>query len=139
MYSILYGFIKYLHLKLTGKEVVVSGRCINCGECCRRINIRHEGLWIRSERKFNKIAAQDPSIAKFRVIGKNSNNVLDFSCTNFGEDNLCTDYENRPDICREFPGKAVYYMESPLPATCGFKVHAGVPFEKVLEKEMKKM
>jgi len=33
------------------------------------------------------------------------------------KDNLCTDYENRPDICREFPTNPLMI----LPKTCGYK------------------
>ncbi len=40
-----------------------------------------------------------------------------YYCPKLSKDNLCTDYENRPDICRDFPNSALAIF----PETCGFK------------------
>lgn len=43
--------------------------------------------------------------------------VYFYYCPKLSEDNLCTDYGNRPDICRDFPNNALAI----LPNSCGFK------------------
>ena len=40
-----------------------------------------------------------------------------YYCPKLSSDNLCTDYENRPDICKDFPTNALAI----LPNSCGFK------------------
>lgn len=46
----------------------------------------------------------------------NVEDVYFYHCPKLSSDNLCTDYENRPDICRDFPNNALAI----LPASCGF-------------------
>ena len=39
-----------------------------------------------------------------------------YYCSKLGADNLCSDYENRPDICKDFP----YSPLTTLPDECGY-------------------
>ena len=39
-----------------------------------------------------------------------------YYCSKLGADDLCSDYENRPDICKDFPLTALKI----LPDTCGY-------------------
>lgn len=43
--------------------------------------------------------------------------VYFYHCPKVTEDNRCSDYENRPQICRDFPDDPISF----LPKTCGFK------------------
>ena len=43
--------------------------------------------------------------------------VYFYHCPKLTKDNRCSDYENRPQICRDFPDNAL----SILPKTCGYK------------------
>ena len=47
----------------------------------------------------------------------NDNDIYFYHCPKLGEDNLCTDYENRPDICRDFPNNPLVIF----PKDCGYK------------------
>lgn len=40
-----------------------------------------------------------------------------YHCPNITDDNKCPDYENRPQICRDFPDNPVSF----LPFSCGFR------------------
>ena len=40
-----------------------------------------------------------------------------YHCPKIGIDNLCTDYENRPDICRDFPNNPLVIF----PKDCGYR------------------
>lgn len=50
-----------------------------------------------------------------KKLGKDEK-VYFYYCPHLGEDNLCTQYENRPDICRDFPNNPL----SILPNWCGY-------------------
>ena len=43
-------------------------------------------------------------------------NIYFYHCPKLTDDNRCSDYENRPDICRDFPDNPL----SLLPPACGF-------------------
>ena len=45
------------------------------------------------------------------------NEVYFYHCPKLTEDNRCSDYENRPQICRDFPDNPL----SILPKSCGYK------------------
>lgn len=45
-------------------------------------------------------------------------NLYFYHCPKLGENNLCTDYENRPDICRVFPSDPLVVF----PAQCSYNV-----------------
>ncbi len=48
---------------------------------------------------------------------KNDSGIHFYYCPKLGEDNLCTDYENRPDICRDFPNNPLVIF----PKGCGYR------------------
>lgn len=48
---------------------------------------------------------------------KNDNGIFFYHCPKLGNDNLCTDYENRPDICRDFPNNPLVIF----PKGCGYR------------------
>ena len=47
---------------------------------------------------------------------KGDNDIFFYHCPKLGDDNLCTDYENRPDICKDFPNNPLVIF----PKDCGF-------------------
>jgi len=48
---------------------------------------------------------------------KDDNGIYFYHCPKLGDDNLCTDYENRPDICRDFPNNPLVIF----PKGCGYR------------------
>ena len=50
-----------------------------------------------------------------KKLGKDEK-VWFYFCPHLGEDNLCTQYEKRPDVCRDFPNNPL----SILPPWCGY-------------------
>lgn len=47
---------------------------------------------------------------------ENMEEIHFYYCPKLSKENLCTDYENRPDVCRDFPNNALTI----LPSSCGF-------------------
>ena len=48
---------------------------------------------------------------------KNDDKIYFYHCPKLSEDNLCTDYENRPEICRNFPNNPLVIF----PKDCGYR------------------
>lgn len=48
---------------------------------------------------------------------QNDEKIYFYHCPKLGDDNLCTDYENRPDICKVFPNNPLVIF----PKNCGYK------------------
>ncbi len=135
-FSPLYLF-RELKLKATGQSVIISGGCNQCGVCCRGISLDIDGKWIKSEASFNKLVSNNAAYGRMKVIGRDSTGYLLFACSWLGEGNTCKDHENRLTICSSFPDKDLYSMGGKLPPGCGYKMVAGVPFNKVLEQKIK--
>ena len=133
------GAIKYLLLRFTGREVLLSGTCRNCGTCCRRINLEAGGGWVRDEEVFNDIVRKYPEYARFAIIGVDRQGFLLFSCNWCTDEGLCRDYGNRLAICRNFPDASLVFCGGSLPEGCGYRLSTGVPFDKVLRKETKRL
>lgn len=110
--------------------------CARCAVCCRFAcsEFSYEELKQRAA-EGDKFAAQFISVfvpyenfdeaakiyPEYIELLKNKYGDVDsvhfYHCPKLSDDNLCTDYENRPDICRDFPTNALAI----LPISCGFK------------------
>lgn len=133
------GALKYLLMRITGREVLLSGTCRNCGTCCRRINLEAGGGWVRDEEVFNDIVRKYPEYARFDIIGIDLQGFLLFSCSWCTDEGLCRDYGNRLAICRNFPDTSLVFCGGSLPEGCGYRLTTGVPFARVLHKEKQRL
>jgi len=109
-------------------------KCINCATCCKLAcsEFSYEELKEKSKVGDNfatqfisvfipyesKEEAQKIYPEYFELLAKNlpSEDVYFYHCPKLTEDNLCSDYENRPQICRDFPDNPL----SLLPQACGY-------------------
>ncbi len=136
-YSLL-GLIRYLRMRIMGKELIVNGCCSNCGSCCRRINLEGEKGWLRKEDDFWNVVAEYPEYNRFQITGKDEQGFLQFSCSWLTKDGLCRDHDKRLNLCRNFPDKSLHFCGGVLPPTCGYSLREVRPFAKYLNDEMKK-
>ncbi|KPA15441.1 protein belonging to Uncharacterized protein family UPF0153, partial [Candidatus Magnetomorum sp. HK-1] len=120
------------------KKVSVNGSCIKCGSCCLLLNICEEGKWVSTSRHLKKILNDNPEYKRLKITGKNERGTLNFSCTWLNPDNTCKDYNNRLDICRDFPEKMAFFQKGLLPEGCGYEVSINDSFEYVLQKQVKR-
>jgi hypothetical protein len=127
-----FGFSRYLWLQVIGKEPLVTGRCHNCGDCCRRINLEGKRGWLRSKDDFIAVAADYPEYERFQLIGKDNQGFLLFSCTWLTEEGHCREHKNRLDLCRNFPDKTLHFCGAILPPRCGYMISEVRPFKKYL-------
>lgn len=131
------GFLLYLSVKISNKEITVTGGCNGCGACCRSLCLDNGEGWIRHLKKFQKVVEEDDSFSCFKVIGRDSNGFLLFSCSHLGVDGKCLVYEHRFSFCRSFPDKNLLFCGGKLPSGCGYKFKIVKPFSKFLKKEIK--
>jgi len=136
-YSFL-GLIRYLRMRFMGKELIVTGSCRCCGNCCRKINLEGGRGWLRSEEDFFDVLNEYPEYERFIIIGKDDQGFLQFSCTWLTDAGLCRDHENRLSLCTNFPDKSLHFCGGTLPPGCGFMINEVRPFSRYLadvEKE----
>jgi len=136
-YSLL-GLIRYLRMRLMGKELMVVGNCRNCGSCCRKINLEGQNGWLRRREDFFTVAADYPEYNRFQITGKDDQGFLQFSCSWLTKEGLCREHSKRLDLCRNFPDKSLHFCGGALPPTCGYSLQEVRPFEKYLSDEINK-
>lgn len=109
--------------------------CVKCAACCKLASseFSYEQLQERAKngdifaKQFvsifvpykNKEDARPLYPEFFALLEKkypNDNDIYFYYCPKLGDNNLCTDYENRPDICREFPSNPLVIF----PKDCGY-------------------
>ncbi|MBN2644935.1 MAG: YkgJ family cysteine cluster protein [Desulfuromonadaceae bacterium] len=138
MNTFLTGWLRWLVLRWSRREIVLTGGCRQCGTCCRRIQIQSGHRWLRSRRAFARLQQACPEYQRFAIIGRDRRGLLIFSCSALQPDNRCGDYAQRPSICRQFPEKALYLCGGTLPQGCGFKLSGGVTFARRLQQAQDK-
>ena len=114
------GLLHKLYLRLVGKELVVTGKCIGCGSCCRNINLETERGWLRNPDEFLALAEKFPDYARFAIVGKDAQGFLTFRCSWIGENGLCREYERRLSICRSYPESSLFFCGCRLLDGCGY-------------------
>ena len=130
-----------LHLaviRATGKEYLVSGSCKGCGQCCERINLRNHAGWIRHEHQFQAMLNRLPGYRRFSISGLDKYGYLQFTCSKFKNGYGCTDYANRPDICKRYPNESLFLQGGQLVEGCGYVIRTGTPFARHLTAAIKK-
>ncbi|HIP82676.1 MAG TPA: hypothetical protein EYH19_03740, partial [Desulfocapsa sulfexigens] len=80
LYSLM-GVIRYLRMRVMGKEILITGSCHCCGNCCREINLEGVQGWLRSEKDFYTVLDEYPEYERFKITGKDEQGFLQFSCT----------------------------------------------------------
>jgi len=130
--------VRRLWLRLCGRRPVLTGECLRCGQCCRGIHLKLDARWLRSEADFQRALAKYPRYRIFEITGRDARGLLRFSCTRLSESGLCTDYENRPSVCRNYPSPAMFCAGARLIEGCGFRLKASRDFERLLGREMRR-
>jgi len=98
-------------------KYTLEGYCCKCGDCCRFLY----SAGPMSRLMFWFIKLFHPQYRRFKVIGKDENGLI-LACTLIKEDGLCPDYENRPDVCSEFPNPDRVYSGGRLYKRCTYKL-----------------
>ena len=95
----------------------IKGNCNHCGQCCKQI--RSYGL--KNEKELKLMQMFLPWYKRFYISGKDSNGDLILSCKYLSENGLCSVYNKRPFVCRNYPAKTISFNAEMIDG-CGFKV-----------------
>ena len=129
-----YDISKDIYMKF--QEILaerVNYSCVGCATCCNLAcsEFSPEELKHRAENgdnfasQFLSVFIPYKSKEEARLIypeyielleQNNENDVYFYHCPKLTEDKRCSDYENRPQICRDFPDNPLTI----LPKSCGF-------------------
>lgn len=128
-----------LSLALARRELILEGMCRQCGSCCRGLVLRRNGRGLVSEGAFRELVREAPEYGRFRIEDRDDDGLLVFSCSRLAEDGSCTDYANRPEVCRSYPHKTIYWRGDNTPAHCGFRFVVRRRFGPALARELKRL
>ncbi len=134
----LQGILRFVILKIRGKDYYISGSCEGCGNCCRKINLKTSKGWIRSEVQFRTMLEIHEDFNRFQIIGKDEQGFLQFTCSWLLPSGLCKDHQHRLKICKIYPAKSLMFCGGKIPDECGFKIQMVTPFDKILKQEQKR-
>lgn len=113
--SIYYELISYfVPQKIKYK---IEGKCNKCGNCCRQI--RAYGL--KNEKELKLMQLIFPHYKRFYITGKDINGEYILSCIYLMKNGLCSVYNNRPSVCKNYPEKVIQFNAEMID-NCGFKV-----------------
>jgi hypothetical protein len=96
-----------------------------------------QGRVLRSFRQFEDCLKENPEFERLRIVGQDEDGVLLFSCDWLTAEGVCKDYENRLDLCRNFPSRAMQRRGYSLPKECGYRFAYVKPFERTLRRAVR--
>lgn len=118
----------------TMKNIYKNFHCVNCGTCCKlacsefsfdELKIKAQygdnfaKQFINTFVPYNSIEEAQKIFPQYIKLLEDSKetNFYFYHCPKVTKDNKCPDYENRPQICRDFPDNPLAF----LPPSCGFR------------------
>jgi uncharacterized protein len=113
------------------------GSCNRCGACCSDVVLSIDGKKITKAEDFNRLMAEDKRYSIFSLKMINPEGVYIFFCTKLDEHNRCTIYQDRPEICVDYPSPDLLKCGTDVIEGCGFYLVPPVDFRKLLDTEMK--
>ncbi|MFM7469016.1 MAG: YkgJ family cysteine cluster protein [Vampirovibrionales bacterium] len=123
------------HAILKGKTYHRHGGCNGCGRCCEEIFLGHEGGLIQSVEMWEAIKEDHPHYGWFTPIELRDQGLL-FRCKKLGADKRCTDYENRPQFCRDYPSEDGIILGGCQPLECSYWFSPAHTFKDVLSEKL---
>ncbi len=135
-------------LKVSKKAMLEKKKeysCLKCGTCCKLAVSGYNPMQLKQRalrgdkfaREFSSIYVPYESEEMAEAICPEYYNKLKdlmdpderlyfYYCSKLGADDLCSDYENRPDICKDYPMTAL----KTLPDNCGY-----MPWHESVERQ----
>jgi uncharacterized protein len=101
----------------------LSGYCMHTGSCCQNMAIMHNGQWIDNLGLYIKLIQKHPKYKQFKPVfsSENKTKIKYYACTKRSKNNYCTCYEERPQLCKNYP-LSNFMLHNTIPKTCGYKI-----------------
>jgi uncharacterized protein len=91
---------------------------------------------VRTKEEFQYLAEVFPEYRRFSPRGYDEDGHLLFTCCYLNEKFQCTDYKNRPIICREYPDQNIMQKGGRLVSKCGYAFIPVENFGRIFENVM---
>ena len=98
-------------------EYEITGECKKCGKCCRYMY----SFDTYTEKEFKFMQLLFPAYKRFYITGKDDEGNFIFACKYVSKEGLCTVYNKRLKMCKNYPNKKIMYPAK-LHDGCGFHV-----------------
>jgi len=109
----------------------IEGECTMCGDCCRYML----SMDTYTEEEFNFLTKFYPKYRRFKVIGKDSSGNLILACKLIDETNKCPDYENRLEMCKDYPNPKKIRAGGNLYKRCTYRLIPEKSFKSYLQED----
>jgi len=122
--SVMFNILKSLYWELKSyfipeKTVYkITGKCKKCGKCCNYMY----SLDTYTEKEFKIMQFLFPAYKRFYIKGKDEDGNFIFACKLVSPEGLCTVYNKRLAMCRNYPKNKIYFPGK-LHEGCGYTVH----------------
>lgn len=89
-------------------EYKITGKCLKCGKCCRYMY----SFDTYTTTDFKIMQFLFPAYKRFYIRGKDEAGNLIFACKYVTEEGLCSVYDKRLRMCRNYPAKKFLIREN---------------------------
>jgi len=95
----------------------IKGRCKKCGRCCRYMYSKDT----YTQKEFQIMQFLFPKYKRFYIRGKDLSGNLVFACKYITEEGLCSAYNKRLKMCKDYPKKFIH-VKAQLHRGCGYYI-----------------
>lgn len=99
----------------------IGGQCRHSGMCCKGLNLVIRGTRMETMSEFKGTLEAHPEYQRFVPQLDSGGEIDHFSCSCLMPNNWCSDYENRPKLCRQYPMSA-FIAQDHIIQGCGYEV-----------------
>ena len=98
----------------------VAGGCQHSGNCCRNLMLMVDRKTVHTRSDFEALLQKSPEHGRFTPHYQDAH-IQSFSCSKLSPNQMCTDYDNRPQVCQNYPASN-FIMGLDLHDGCGYFV-----------------
>ena len=128
------NWIKFYWNKFTSPKYTLTGKCKQCGRCCKNIVFFAYDKPIKDENLYEKLQLNNKRLKLFYPSGKNEKGELLFTCKSLLPNNKCKYYFFRSLYCRKYPMVKSLTTGKYLtpPEKCGYEIIPQKKFDEYL-------
>lgn len=129
--------LRFFLYPIIGKKYIRKGSCKACGSCCKNISIKHGRKFVDSLEQFETLQRRFSMYRMFKVMEQAEVGLV-FQCVYLDDDTgKCTNYTQRPPLCKNYPNEVIFSLGGSLYQECGFEFVPIKSFDKVLSEVQK--
>ena len=125
----------YLMIMIKGLVFNIKGACKHSGQCCQSIMLYDSQKPIQSLSVWDQYLKQYPDYDSF-VPNHKCGKIESFDCRCLTDEHMCSRYESRPAICRQYP-TSFFYEHGFIYDSCGYYVEKNHQYFKWLFTSIK--